>query len=69
MDAISGVIIGIFITIVITIISRKIYGVDSLALLLAKCYTNKYLKWLTWNVWGNDDWYFEKIAKKLKERS
>lgn len=44
----------------------KIYGHPSLSLLLAKCYKSKYFKWLAWNVWGNDDWYFEQIISHNK---
>jgi len=41
------------------------YGYPSLSILFAWFYCSKRFKWLVFNVWGNDDWYFERVSKRV----
>jgi len=59
-----GLMVSIFL--IDSILIKKYYGCPSLALLSAKCYNSKHFKWLVWNVWGNDNWFFERIISERK---
>ena len=49
-------------------ITFKIYGeTNHLGLFIFLCRRHKFTRWLSWNVWGNDDWYFEAMGKRIDE--
>lgn len=74
MEAIIGITFGIVVSFIVDRVSYKKHGYPFLSILSAKCYQSKYFKWLVWNVWGNDDWYYQsiikyvKVSKELKEK-
>lgn len=56
--------LGILVVVFTDSICRRKYGFPTLAVLEALCYRSKYFKWLVYNVWGNDDWYFKLILSE-----
>lgn len=41
-------------------------GYPSLSILIAKCYYSKNYKWLTYNLWGDDSKFYNKIHESIK---
>ena len=68
---ILGIILGAMIIIagiVIDIICIYKYGYCSLTVLIAVCWNSKRFKWLAYNIWGNDDWFYQKVIKTMEKQ-
>ena len=51
---------------VMDIILVRFYGYPLLTLIIAKARKSKHFKWLGLNVFGNIDWYYDRVYKNLK---
>jgi hypothetical protein len=42
------------------------YDYPSLSILIAICYKSQKFRWLAWNIWGNEDWFYENVNRNLR---
>ena len=56
---------GIIIMSIIDGMCLKKYKAPSLSLIIAKCFYSKHFKWLTYNIWGNDEWLYKIIIREM----
>jgi ABC-type dipeptide/oligopeptide/nickel transport system permease subunit len=64
VSVLIGIIIGSVSIVILDRFFMKKYGFPSLAIVIARCKKSKWFKWLAFNVWGNDDWYYDIINKQ-----
>lgn len=68
LGVIVGVIVGIVISAICSWYSFKKWGeISNIAVFTIYCRRSKYFSWLAWNVWGDDNWYYDKVEKRLAE--
>ncbi len=49
-------------------LTYKWWGVaNHLGLFIVLCRRHKLTRWLAWNVWGNDDSFYDNIEKDIRE--
>lgn len=45
------------------------YGYPSLSIVITKLYYSKNFKWLTYDIYGNNDFFYKKVSKSLSQIS
>lgn len=65
----AGVVLGLSCSFAFDCFCEKKYGTRSwMSVLIFKCAKSKYFKFLTWNVFGDDDWYYEIVAERMRRK-
>ena len=65
MRALIGTVCGIAFVLVLDWLLIKKYGYPSLSFLIAACLKSKWLKWLAFDLWGDDSLYYGKVLKVM----
>lgn len=63
---IAGAIMGIIVETVINRICIYKYGYPCFSVLIAVCWNSKRFKWLAYNIWGNNDWFYQIVINRKK---
>lgn len=63
-----GVLSGAGIAIFQSWYSFRKYGTSNyLGVSIVLCRKSKYFRWLTWNIWGDDTWFYDRLQKQIEE--